>query len=118
MKGGPFKKQLVLSAGEGNSFSSGTPSSVNATFYVAAVDVADHESASGSVAGGATPTPEATPTPTELPGTEPTPEGETIPGATEDPGMIIVPPVNGTETPLDSGSGSNAAGGNATGNGQ
>ncbi|MEK4064446.1 MULTISPECIES: transglycosylase domain-containing protein [Paenibacillus] len=118
MNGGPFKKQLVLSAGEGTAFSSGTPSSVNATFYVAAVDVADHESASGSVAGGATPTPEATPAPTELPGTEPTPEGEIIPGATEDPGMIIVPPVNGTETPPDSGSGSNAAGGNATGNGQ
>lgn len=113
MNGGPFKKQLVLSAGEGTVFSSGTPASVNATFYVAAVDVADHESASGSVAGGSTPTPEATPNPDEFTGTEPTPDGEILPGVTEDPGMIIVPPPGGTETLP--GSGNNTAGGNASG---
>lgn len=113
MNGGPFKKQLVLSAGEGNVFLSGTPSRVNATFYVAAVDVADHESASGSVAGGTTPTPEVTPNPDELPGTEPTPGGELLPGTTEDPGMIIVPPAGENEIPL--GSGNNASGGNASG---
>lgn len=107
--GGAFQKQAVLSAGESTVFRPGTPASAGATFYVAAVDVAGHEAASGSVDGGVKPTPEPTPAPEQTPETQPTPEGGILPENTEDPGMIIVePPSGGNEsTPLG---GSNAAG--------
>ncbi|QSF47012.1 transglycosylase domain-containing protein [Paenibacillus tianjinensis] len=116
LNGGTFKKQAVISAGENTVFSPGTPETVNATFYVTAVDVAGHETASGSVTGGATPTPEVTPTPEALPGTDPTPDGGTVPEGTEDPGMIIVDPGS---SDVPTGSGNNAAGGssNAAGGG-
>ncbi|KAI7248746.1 hypothetical protein KC345_g11825, partial [Hortaea werneckii] len=114
LNGGSFQKQAVLSAGENTVFSPGTPASVNATFYVAAVDVAGHETVSGSVAGGATPTPEVTPPPEATPGSEATPDPGIIPESTDDPGMIIIPPPDGNEAPpLGSG---NGAGGNVTGN--
>ncbi|OKP92041.1 carboxypeptidase [Paenibacillus helianthi] len=117
LNGGSFKKQAVLSVGEGTTFTPGTPANVNASFYVAAVDVAGHESASGSVAGGVTPTPESTPPPADIPDTEATPDPGAGPSATEDPGMIIIPPSGGSDVPT--GSGTNAAGEevNATGRG-
>lgn len=110
LNGGSFQKQLVISAGENAVFSPGTPESVIATFYVTAVDVAGHETASGSIAGGVVPTPEPTPAPDELPGAEPTPDGGAAPDdGTTDPGMIIVQP-DVTEAP--------AGGGNSAGNAQ
>lgn len=112
LNGGSFQKQAVLSAGESTVFKPGTPASANATFYVAAVDVAGHETASGSVAG-TQPTPEPTLPPEEVPGsdgTEPTPDPGIIPESSDDPGMIIVQPPGGNEaTPPGS---SNGAGGN------
>lgn len=112
LNGGAFQKQAVISAGDSTVFKPGTPQSANATFFVTAVDVAGHETASGNVAGTA-PTPEPTPTPEVLPGTEATPEGNTLPdGAEEDPGMIIVNPPGSAEVPA--GSAGNAAGGNST----
>ncbi|MEK3685744.1 transglycosylase domain-containing protein [Paenibacillus sp. FSL R10-2736] len=112
LNGGSFQKQAVLSAGESTVFKPGTPASANATFYVAAVDVAGHETASGSVAG-TQPTPEPTLPPEEVPGsdgTEPTPDPGIIPESSDDPGMIIVQPPGGNEaTPSGS---SNGAGGN------
>lgn len=112
LNGGSFQKQAVLSAGESTVFKPGTPASANATFYVAAVDVAGHETASGSVAG-TQPTPEPTLPPEEVPGsdgTEPTPEPGIIPESSDDPGMIIVQPPGGNEaTPSGS---SNGSGGN------
>lgn len=114
LNGGSFQKQAVLSAGENTVFSPGTPASVNATFYVTAVDVAGHETASGSVAGGATPTPEVTTPPEATPGSETTPDSGSNPESTDDPGMIIIPPSDPNETtPLGSG---NGAAGNASGN--
>ncbi|WP_342549400.1 transglycosylase domain-containing protein [Paenibacillus sp. FSL P2-0089] len=114
LNGGSFQKQAVLAAGESTVFRPGTPAGANATFYVAAVDVAGHETASGSVAGGIKPTPEPTPTPEQTPDAEPTPDAGIIPDSTEDPGMIIVqPPAVDTSTPLG---GTNAGGGNAAGN--
>ncbi|MEK3735771.1 MULTISPECIES: transglycosylase domain-containing protein [Paenibacillus] len=105
LNGGSFQKQSILMADENKVFTPGTPASANATFYVTAVDVAGNETASGSVAGGITPTPEATPTPDQQPGTEPPTEPETTPGEIiEDPGNILPLP---TETP--------AGGGNSTG---
>ncbi|ETT49395.1 MULTISPECIES: transglycosylase domain-containing protein [Paenibacillus] len=105
LNGGSFQKQSILMADENKVFTPGTPASANATFYVTAVDVAGNETASGSVAGGITPTPEATPTPDQQPGTEPPTEPETTPGdIIEDPGNILPLP---TETP--------AGGGNSTG---
>ncbi|MEK5179049.1 transglycosylase domain-containing protein [Paenibacillus odorifer] len=105
LNGGSFQKQSILMADENKVFTPGTPASANATFYVTAVDVAGNETASGSVAGGITPTPEATPTPDQQPGTEPPTEPETTPGDfIEDPGNILPLP---TETP--------AGGGNSTG---
>lgn len=112
LNGGSFQKQAVLSAGESTVFKPGTPASANATFYVAAVDVAGHETASGSVAG-TQPTPEPTLPPEEVPGSdgsEPTPDPGIIPESSDDPGMIIVQPPGGNEaTPSGS---SNGAGGN------
>ncbi|MEI2398393.1 transglycosylase domain-containing protein [Paenibacillus phytohabitans] len=112
LNGGSFQKQAVLSAGESTVFKPGTPASANAIFYVAAVDVAGHETASGSVAG-TQPTPEPTLPPEEVPGsdgTEPTPDPGIIPESSDDPGMIIVQPPGGNEaTPSGS---SNGAGGN------
>lgn len=112
LNGGSFQKQAVLSAGESTVFKPGTPASANATFYVAAVDVAGHETASDSVAG-TQPTPEPTLPPEEVPGsdgTEPTPDPGIIPESSDDPGMIIVQPPGGNEaTPSGS---SNGAGGN------
>lgn len=112
LNGGSFQKQAVLSAGESTVFKPGTPASANATFYVAAVDVAGHETASGSVAG-TQPTPEPTLPPEEVPGsdgTEPTPDPGIIPESSDDPGMIIVQPPGGNEaTPSGS---SNGASGN------
>ncbi|MNC30709.1 hypothetical protein D3C75_789980 [compost metagenome] len=111
LNGGAFKKQAILSVGEGTTFTPGTPASANASFYVAAVDVAGHESASSSVAGTVTPTPEITPPPEETPGTEATPDPGVQPGSTEDPGLeIILPP---GETDVPTGGDNNAAGGNA-----
>lgn len=105
LNGGSFQKQSILMADENKVFTPGIPASANATFYVTAVDVAGNETASGSVAGGITPTPEATPTPDQQPGTEPPTEPETTPGdIIEDPGNILPLP---TETP--------AGGGNSTG---
>ncbi|MEK4193955.1 transglycosylase domain-containing protein [Paenibacillus sp. FSL L8-0323] len=105
LNGGSFQKQSILMADENKVFTPGTPASANATFYVTAVDVAGNETASGSVAGGITPTPEATPTPDQQPGTEPPTEPETTPGEIiEDPGNILPLP---TETPT--------GGGNSTG---
>ncbi|WP_081972054.1 transglycosylase domain-containing protein [Paenibacillus borealis] len=112
LNGGSFQKQAVLSAGESTVFKPGTPASANATFYVAAVDVAGHEAASGSVAGGTQPTPEPTLPPEEVPGdgtggTEPTPDPGIIPESSDDPGMIIIQPPGGNEaTPQGSGNGS------------
>lgn len=112
LNGGAFQKQAVISAGESTVFKPGTPQNVNATFYVTAVDVAGHETASGSVAGGAAPTPEPTPTPEILPGAEATPEGGLPPdGTVEDPGMIIIQPPGSEEVPT--GGVNNAAGGNS-----
>ncbi|WP_086074509.1 transglycosylase domain-containing protein [Paenibacillus camerounensis] len=112
LNGGAFQKQSVISAGENTVFTPGTPQSVNATFYVTAVDVAGHETASGSIAGGTVPTPEPTPTPEELPGAEATPEGGILPGGTEeDPGMIIVQPPGSEEVPAG---GANNAGSSNT----
>ncbi len=117
LNGGAFQKQAVLMAGETLVFKPGTPSSVNATFYVSAVDVAGHETASGSVAGGATPTPEATPSPDVLPETTPTPGTDILPGGIlDDPGMIIVPPAGTTDTTTNGGNAqgtTNAAGNTA-----
>lgn len=119
LNGGAYKKQAVLSAGEGTTFSSGTPSSANASFYVAAVDVAGHETSSGSVAGAVTPTPETTPPPEESPGAEATPDPGAQPGSTEDPGMVIIEPPGSSDVPAGGGTnaagGSNAAGGDAAG---
>ncbi|MBY0011015.1 transglycosylase domain-containing protein [Paenibacillus typhae] len=112
LNGGAFQKQAVISAGESTVFKPGTPHNVNATFYVTAVDVAGHETASGSIAGGTAPTPEPTPTPETLPGAEATPEGGMPPdGTAEDPGMIIIQPPGGEEVPT--GGVNNAAGGNS-----
>ncbi|WP_248548072.1 transglycosylase domain-containing protein [Paenibacillus odorifer] len=106
LNGGSFQKQSILMADENKVFTPGTPASANATFYVTAVDVAGNETASGSVAGGITPTPEATPTPDQQPGTEAPTEPETTPGdIIEDPGNIL--PLLPTETPV--------GGGNSTG---
>lgn len=119
LNGGPFQKQAVIMADENTVFQPGTPASVNATFYVTAVDVAGQETASGTVAGGATPTPEPTLPPDTLPETEPTPDGGDIPeDGTEDPG-IVVPPT-GSETPPSGGNSNsnsnNDGAGNTTGN--
>ena len=114
LNGGAFQKQAVLSAGEDTVFKPGTPASANATFYVAAVDVAGHETASGSVGGGTTPTPETTPPPEELPGAEATPDPGIIPESSDDPGMIIVQPTDSTAVPPQGGS--NGTGGNTGGN--
>ncbi|KWX80770.1 carboxypeptidase [Paenibacillus riograndensis] len=119
LNGGAYKKQAVLSVGEGNTFSPGTPSSANASFYVAAVDVAGHETSSGRVAGAVTPTPETTPPPEESPGAEATPDPGAQPGSTEDPGMVIIEPPGSSDVPAGGGTnaagGSNAAGGDAAG---
>ncbi|MBW4083937.1 transglycosylase domain-containing protein [Paenibacillus sp. S150] len=109
LNGGAFQKQAILAVGEGTTFTPGTPASANASFYVAAVDVAGHETASGSVAG-AIPTPETTPPPEELPGAEATPDPGLEPGSTEDPGMIIIQPPGDAEVPAGGG---NAGPGNA-----
>ncbi|WP_151734786.1 transglycosylase domain-containing protein ['Paenibacillus yunnanensis' Narsing Rao et al. 2020] len=112
LNGGAFKKQAVLSVGEATVFNPGTPQSVNATFYVTAVDVAGHETSSASVAGGIAATPEITPSPESDPGAVPTPEDGLPPENTEDSGMIIIePPAMSGEA----GSGNNAPG-NASGN--
>ncbi|CQR55296.1 transglycosylase domain-containing protein [Paenibacillus riograndensis] len=119
LNGGAYKKQAVLSVGEGTTFSPGTPSSANASFYVAAVDVAGHETSSGRVAGAVTPTPETTPPPEESPGAEATPDPGAQPGSTEDPGMVIIEPPGSSDVPAGGGTnaagGSNAAGGDAAG---
>ncbi|WP_019911494.1 transglycosylase domain-containing protein [Paenibacillus sp. HW567] len=119
LNGGSFQKLAVLSAGEGTTFSPGTPAGANATFYVAAVDVAGHESASSSVTSGATPTPEPTALPEASPGAEATPDPGVQPGSTEDPGAIIVQPPSETEVPTGSGNtgagSNNPAAGNAAG---
>lgn len=114
INGGAFKSQAVISAGEGTVFRPGTPSTVNATFYVTAVDIAGHETASGNVAGGSTPTPVATPVPEATDAIEPTPDVGIVPGDGEDPGTIIVEPPIEPEVPM--GSASNNAGGNTAGN--
>ncbi len=118
LNGGSFQKQAVIMADENKLFSPGTPASANATFYVTAVDVAGNETASGSVTGGTTPTPEATPTPDQQPETTPPTDSESTPGEDiEVPGTILPTP---TETPSGGGNsnGSNNSGtaGNATGN--
>ncbi|MEC0168805.1 transglycosylase domain-containing protein [Paenibacillus graminis] len=111
LNGGAYKKQAVLSVGEGTTFTPGTPSGANASFYVAAVDVAGHETSSGSVAGAVTPAPETTPPPEESPGAETTPDPGAQPGSTEDPGMVIIEPPGSSDVPA--GGANNAAGGNA-----
>ncbi|WNS45786.1 transglycosylase domain-containing protein [Paenibacillus sp. MMS20-IR301] len=115
LNGGAFQKQAVLSAGEATVFTPGTPASANATFYVAAVDVAGHEASSGSIAGGLQPTPEPTPPPEETPGTgtEPTPDTGIIPESSDDPGMIIIQPPAATEAPPQGSA--NGTGGNTGG---
>ncbi|WP_410511635.1 transglycosylase domain-containing protein [Paenibacillus sp. BR2-3] len=118
LNGGSFQKQLVLMAGDATVFPSGTPAGANATFYVAAVDVAGHETASGSIAGGAGATPSPSPAATDpsptIPDAETTPGTEVIPGGSiDDPGMIIVDPTGGEATPAPSGS--NAGNGSSTG---
>ncbi|WP_052088091.1 transglycosylase domain-containing protein [Paenibacillus wynnii] len=97
LNGGPFKVQSILMAGEKTIFHTGTPASTNAAFYVSAVDVAGLETTSGSVAGGATATPNPTVTP--IPTVAPTTGTEVIPEATTDPGSIIIDPGTG-EVPL------------------
>lgn len=121
LNGGSFQKQAVIMAGEKTVFEPGTPASANATFYVTAVDVAGLETASASVAGGATPTPEPTLTPDTLPVTEPTPDPGTVPeGETIDP--EIVTPSGGPEIPPSggnsNGNSTNGGAGNTTGNHQ
>ncbi|WP_449603105.1 transglycosylase domain-containing protein [Paenibacillus sp. Marseille-Q9583] len=118
LNGGSFQKQAVIMADESKVFSPGTPASANATFYVSAVDVAGNETASGSVAGGTTPTPEATPTPDQQPETTPPTGSESTPGEDiEIPGTILPTP---TSTPSGEGSsnGNSNSGtaGNTTGN--
>ncbi|WP_379133403.1 transglycosylase domain-containing protein [Paenibacillus sp. sgz500958] len=104
LNGGSFQQIAVLMVGEETVFKPGTPSSVNASFYVTSVDVAGHETASGSLTNS-TPTP--TPTPTD-PLTEPTPDTGIIPEGTDDPGNIIFDP--GTEpTPQPNGNSGNGA---------
>ncbi|SET47829.1 transglycosylase domain-containing protein [Paenibacillus sp. NFR01] len=112
LDGTSFQKVAVLSTGEGTVFKAGTPANLNAAFYVTAVDVGGHETASGHVAG-ATPTPETTPTPEETPGLEPTPDNG-VPGDPNDPGMIIVQP-GGEDVPTGSVN-TNAGGGGNAGN--
>lgn len=118
LNGGSFQKQAVIMADESKVFSPGTPASANATFYVSAVDVAGNETASSSVAGGTTPTPEATPTPDQQPETTPPTGSESTPGEDiEIPGTILPTP---TSTPSGEGSsnGNSNSGtaGNTTGN--
>lgn len=114
LNGGSFQKQAVIMADENKVFSPGTPASANATFYVTAVDVAGNETASGSVAGGFTPTPEPTPTPDQLPDTEPPTDPENTPGdIVEDPGILPLP----TDSPAgegdNNGSNNDGNGGNS-----
>ncbi|WP_340008667.1 transglycosylase domain-containing protein [Paenibacillus sp. FSL K6-0276] len=118
LNGGSFQKQAVIMADENKLFSPGTPASANATFYVTAVDVAGNETASGSVAGGTTPTPEATPTPDQQPETTPPTDSESTPGEDiEVPGTILPTP---TETPSgggnSNGNSNSGTAGNTTGN--
>ncbi|QWU13456.1 penicillin-binding protein [Paenibacillus sophorae] len=92
VNGGPFQKADVLLAGDGTSFTTDTPASDYAVFYVAAVDVAGNETASGSVGGGA-PTPEPSPSPEDglFPGIEATPGEDIVPGPSATPGTSDEP---------------------------
>lgn len=124
LNGGSFQKQAVLMAGEGTTFQSGTPAGANASFYVTAVDVGGHETASGTIASGPIHTPDPTqiPDPTEGIGGEPTPGSDNPEtGSPEDPGVIIVqPPGSGPSAPPAEGTsgGNNGSnnGGDAAGN--
>lgn len=99
LNGGSYQKQAVIMADDSKVFTPGTPASANASFYVTAVDVAGNETASGSVDGGITPTPDTE----QEPGTELPTEPEATPGDNvEDPGIVQPLP---TEVP--SGDGSN-----------
>jgi penicillin-binding protein len=80
LNGGSFKKQAVIMADENKLFSSGTPASANAAFYIAAVDVAGNETASVIVSGGTAPTPEASPTPDQQPEATPDTDSEAVSG--------------------------------------
>lgn len=114
LNGGSFQKQAVIMADENKVFSPGTPASANATFYVTAVDVAGNETASGSVAGGFTPTPEPTPTPDQLPDTEPPTDPENTPGdIVEDPGILPLP----TDSPSGEGNNNGSSNDGNSGNG-
>lgn len=120
LNGGSFQKTSVIMAGEGTVFTPGTPASANATFYVTAVDVAGHETASGSISGGAAATPEPTPSSTEAPSASPDeeqiPGDELVPeGGTVVPGVIIGEPSK-VETPPTPDTGNSNNGNNNSGN--
>ncbi|MFF2016007.1 transglycosylase domain-containing protein [Paenibacillus sp. NPDC058177] len=117
LNGGSFQKQAVLSVGEGTVFQSSTPAGANATFYVTAVDVGGHETASGTIAGG----PIATPEPTDLPeptdsGSEPTPGSDNPEvGSPDDPGVILQQPGSTDSPPAGGANPGNNSGGNSAG---
>lgn len=113
LNGGSFQPISVLMSGEKTVFQPGTSVNVNAAFYVTAVDVAGHETASGSVAGGATATP--TPTATPEPIIEATPDAGALPGdSTSIPGIIIDPATG--EVPLAPGENNDGASNTGTNN--
>ncbi|WP_025697046.1 transglycosylase domain-containing protein [Paenibacillus durus] len=103
VNGGPFQKVDVLLAGDGTSFTADNSASDYAVFYVAAVDVAGNETASGSVGGGA-PTPEPSPSPEDilLPGIETTPGVDIVPSPSASPGTSDGPGTS-PSTAVDSG---------------
>ncbi|MDT3425675.1 penicillin-binding protein [Paenibacillus forsythiae] len=125
VNGGTFQKVDVLLAGDGTSFSTDTPTSDYAVFYVTAVDVAGNETSSGNVGGGA-PTPEPSPEPIDglFPGVEATPGEELVPGpgespapsgnpgTTVDPGTAIDPGAALIQPGENSGQGKTQGGGN------
>lgn len=100
VNGGPFQKVAVLLAGDGTSFTTGTPASDFAVFYVTAVDVAGKETSSGNVGGGM-PTPEPSPSPGDVlfppdtgatPGDQGLPDPGLFPGGIGDPGATPIQP--------------------------
>ncbi|NGM83346.1 carboxypeptidase [Paenibacillus sp. 7124] len=119
VNGGPFQKVSVLLAGDGTSFTTGTPASDFAVFYVTAVDVAGKETPSGSV-GGDMPTPEPSPSPGDVlspPDTGATPGDQGLPDPGLFPGGISDPGANPTQPGPDGGQVTPPADGNNPGSG-
>ncbi|BCG58941.1 transglycosylase domain-containing protein [Paenibacillus sp. URB8-2] len=121
VNGGPFRKVDVLLAGDGTTFTTDTPASDYAVFYVTAVDVAGNETSSGSVGGGM-PTPEPSPSPEDglfpdmgtTPGDQVLPDPGLFPGSAGDPGATPNQPSadGGQGTPSADGNEADAGGNN------